>query len=703
MHRIISRDFFFYQFFPYQTSSDQCFEITHNINIQPTSDNIDIPDSITQRPDYITELGKIAFKHIFGEQSSKNSSTSLFRDICKFYAEFKPSGEEMDFIHFMFENNNRIKNFFSKNFTLFDYSVKSRNINDEIYFIDLENFFKEILLNPEFRDSLIQTKSPKNFLDSCFDGSSIKSSPKTRLLLSLYVDDFDPLISSVYQGPSSHKTTGIYLKILNISQKVSSKRIFVCPFMIFTSSCNKDDWAYDFASKKINEFATNGISINVGGSIVKYDVEIIACCSDNLAAHELLGLSTPSCGYPCRFCSESLQSMQENYVPQSGIIRTSETIKDSLIAFNAISKTSNNLLHFEGVKARFKFDIKGLDNPFNFPSCISHDFFEKIIPQTLFVLLKRMHHDKLLNFTDCTEKLKSFVLNSTDNSNKFKISINGFSGSASQMRTLAKVFMFVLRDEIPLDHQLSNGFYLLFEIFQMINSPYFYKSWFKKLKKNIKEFLIFYRVSLDMKIYPKLHYLIHYCDLIKRFGPLNIYCTDIFESVHKEFKKHLISSACHKNISKTMFTGVLGYYSYKISSIASIFDAKISKKFTNVSFDDLPLHLKDVFSDSEAIKIVKFVKYNSFQFYPGYFIYKCHESSNHFFYRIEKIYIRESKQILDVFTDTALYDSKTSSYLIVDSGNTPSHLNIDDIWYEPQGYYNSEVGINILSNFKYFE
>ena len=173
--------------------------------------------------------------------------------------------------------------------------------------------------------------------------------------------------------------------------------------------------------------------------------------------------------------------------------------------------------------------------------------------------------------------------------------------------------------------------------------------------------------------------------------------------MHKEFKKHLISSACHKNISKTMFTGVLGYYSYKISSIASIFDAKISKKFTNVSFDDLPLHLKDVFSDSEAIKIVKFVKYNSFQFYPGYFIYKCHESSNHFFYRIEKIYIRESKQILDVFTDTALYDSKTSSYLIVDSGNTPSHLNIDDIWYEPQGYYNSEVGINILSNFKYFE
>ena len=139
------------------------------------------------------------------------------------------------------------------------------------------------------------------------------------------------------------------------------------------------------------------------------------------------------------------------------------------------------------------------------------------------------------------------------------------------------------------------------------------------MDSNIEKLFHFIRTVLNLDIYPKLHFLIHYPDLIRKFGPLRPLSTDQFESAHRFFKEQLIISHCHKDIITTMFKGALYKFSYMYSE-DYISDCCIKETpLTNLP----PSELTDFCSlkfPNQTIKYLKRYKYFGYTYEPGMFI-----------------------------------------------------------------------------------
>ena len=650
---------------------------------------------------FVNELGKLAFENIYANPVCKTSMYDFFSKLTNIYYSLNASQEEIYFAKEVFKNEHRTKKFFAEKFQILKV-IEGDLQNVDFYYLDPKVFFDHLFSNPQVVSSLELFAPKKTYFDSFLDGSRIKNN-QNFVHLSLYVDDFDPLIKSVYTGRSVHKVTGIYLRVMNLSPHIFSKRDLVFPYAVFScaNTLENKHSAYEFASNILKKFVTKEFS--AGGMALKFKISI--CCADNLAAHELLGLSTPASSHPCRFCSEKSDSIQENFEPLKQIYRTPENILSNLKTFIALKSEFSNMNHCDGVKEAPMFkNFPELNDPFNFPSCISHDVFEKIIPDTLFSSMLRLKHERLIDMNLCIDKLMKFDLSSADRENAFLVTTTRFSGSSGQLRTLMRLFKFILKSNIPFENDLCKGILLIHDIFLMINSPVFYKSWAPKFKKQIKELIKFIRVDLNLSIYPKLHYLIHYPEQINLFGPLKNLSTDIFESVHKRFKAHLLPSSNHKNIIKTMFFGVSCELSYKLK-FPQDFDKPIPSKNTNpFSVDKLPDKCQNKFN-SNTLKAYRFVNYGSFVFKKNFFIAKKAEQKVYIFYKIIEIFSDEDENyFLQVSSEKFSYSAISGCYEYIGPAKCDQEvLTLFDAWHNPIEPYLDGNKFILIPHFYYFE
>ena len=650
---------------------------------------------------FIDSLGKLAFEYIYSKSSCKTNISAFYSKMVTTYATYLPQPDEMLFAEQVFRNDYRIKRFFEENFQLLKVIEADIDPGISLFYLDVYQFFIHFLSNPSIVSCLEFYSPKKPYMESVLDGKYFRNF-QNRIHLLIYVDDFDPLVKSVYFGRSSHKVTGVYLKILNVSPNISSKRDMILPFCIFSTSEDKfKRTAYEYISTLLNKFIDEDFMLN--GK--KYIFQISVCSSDNLAAHELLGLSTPACSHPCRFCKETGRSLQENFYPITALLRNPDNMKIDSMTFQAMKPGNKSLNHINGVKEEPMFQsISGLSNPFRFPSCISHDIFEKIVPDILLSSLIRMKNDRLINLDQCVSKLMQFHLNSSDLQNPFSISANRFSGSSAQMRTLMRIFLFCLCTEIPLSHPLCKGIHLLLDIFLMANSPTFYTSWLKKFQKSVKELIYFVRVDLNLSIYPKLHYLIHYSEQIKLLGPLKAYSTDAFESLHKRFKSHLIPSSNHKSILKTMFNGISAEVSFRLKFPKDYDGLKKSSDYSSFDLEGLPKSKRKSFADKN-VRSYCFIKFGSFVFKAGYFIAHKAEDSFFLFHKILKVLSVDdcAEEYLLVRSEKFIYDSAKGCYTHCrEKARDEELISLYDAWHQPIEPYVAD-NIYLLPHFYYFE
>lgn len=231
----------------------------------------------------------------------------------------------------------------------------------------------------------------------------------------------------------------------------------------------------------------------------------------------------------------------------------------------------------------------------------------------------------------------------------------------------------------------------------MVNSAYFYKSWIPKLQKYIKELLYFIRVDLNLSIYPKLHFLVHYSDQIKLLGAIKLYSTDVFESTHKIFKSHLIPSANHKNIVKTMFEGVSLLYSYKLQHQEEFNESSHSKFSTEKASEHLPRDLLHDFE--EFIDIYQSISFGTFKFKSGLYI-PAEKSQTCTFLKIKTVFC--SNNITYLLVHEEIFENFEGFYYrLVDSKpKNQKIIKAYDVWYRPVEIYNSSI---LLPSCYYFE
>ena len=275
--------------------------------------------------------------------------------------------------------------------------------------------------------------------------------------------------------------------------------------------------------------------------------------------------------------------------------------------------------------------------------------------------------------------------------------------SASQGRTFARVFLFVLKDHLPHNHELFKGLVHLVNIVDMVFSPFFYQSWYKKLEKEIESLLKFVRINLNLDIYPKLHYLIHYPKLISKYGPLRLLSTDQFESAHRHFKERLITSNNHLDIIKTMFKGALYKYSYMYSP--EFFTVPYSKLvFTDSPIDENMTNRLSNMYPGENIRQLISGKWYGFLYKVGYFIYLSSSSQTHTFNLIKQIFFVGESIIIYCCSVNFKYEPKIHAFVQIPTiKSVYNFTDVSDNWINPVEAYKIGREAFICPEYKYFE
>ena len=309
-----------------------------------------------------------------------------------------------------------------------------------------------------------------------------------------------------------------------------------------------------------------------------------------------------------------------------------------------------------------------------------HDLFEKIVPEVITTTIARMHRDKLLDADEIYRILNQFTLNSFDRQNPINFESSLSALSSSQGRTFCKIFLLALEGKLPYNDPLFQGFLLITSIVDMVYSPFFYKSWFQILESKIEKLLRFVRCALNLSIYPKLHFLTHYPDIIKRYGPLRLLCTDQFESAHRHFKEQLINSQNHREVILTMFKGALCKYSYMYGD-DFIRDSCIEhSKSRGEPSDEI---LQFVQARHQEFEFLSRVKYFGYKYEPGLYIFsdEVHGVAN--FQKILAIILCQEEYLIVVSTYEFVFLEKLHAYKKL-SQNSKSFqiIQLSDIWNE---------------------
>lgn len=73
------------------------------------------------------------------------------------------------------------------------------------------------------------------------------------------------------------------------------------------------------------------------------------------------------------------------------------------------------------------------------------------------------------------------------------------------------------------------------------------RSHLRQLQRDIEDFVIKYVQAIECNVFPKLHNMLHYNEIIESMGPLMRYSTVRFERMHQTFLRKLAPSRCYKN------------------------------------------------------------------------------------------------------------------------------------------------------------
>ncbi|RWS21054.1 uncharacterized protein B4U80_10428 [Leptotrombidium deliense] len=261
---------------------------------------------------------------------------------------------------------------------------------------------------------------------------------------------------------------------------------------------------------ELNKALVNGMNIDVDGMEMNCNVKQKYVRGDNLGLHEIAGLPVNfNNGFICRWCYATYDEIQ--------------TLFDSN---NFCQRTNHNwetLLPY--------FDISQ-----SLPPDIMHDLYEGVIPKTLSSILPRILTERnyeLFRVEYNKLKLKNGYL-------KLPESIHAL------LTTERKIW---IKGKASKEYKI---YLTLRSIDAIINSENSDVEARMKLKDLTTKLLRKITGTLQMSVYPKLHYLSHYPDLIETFGPLWKFSTLRFERKHLYFKQLAEKLKNSKNITMSL-------------------------------------------------------------------------------------------------------------------------------------------------------
>jgi hypothetical protein len=410
------------------------------------------------------------------------------------------------------------------------------------HYVSIEKSLKQLLSMRNMNSVLY------NYEDSCLsgiyrdfkDGSFYKGESNIwngdTLQLIIYHDDLE-LVNPLGSAKSRHKIYALYYSVANIRPEHRSG----CDHMQLLLLAKACDVKYFGIKKVLQPFVMEmkrliQDNISIDFSMHTYKCRILAVVGDHLAHHLLCSLPQNfSSGYVCQFCDATLDKIRDGHWNASYYnVRTDEDMEAGCAL--------NELEHFSSANQVLP--------------CIAHDLLEGVVAHDLMLCLQYfVNKKKWMTQEYIRASIQLFPFKYPDSNNKpvfTSLGAKRIAGTAAQLWTFLRFLPFFInvRDISDDVWQMVQD---LMYVTQILLSPAIHECQINVLRCMLNDYITHRSILFpQVPLRPKHHYLTHYPDIIKKFGPPIRFWTLRFESKHRYFKNTVRCAQNFINITATL-------------------------------------------------------------------------------------------------------------------------------------------------------
>ncbi len=236
-----------------------------------------------------------------------------------------------------------------------------------------------------------------------------------------------------------------------------------------------------------------------------------------------------------------------------------------------------------------------------YPPDILHDLLEGIVPAELCLCLSEMIEKKYISLESVNHAIKNFAYTFSDKTNRPQQIPKAFAtkgtigGNGHENWTLLRLLPLLIGDDVPEGDTSWEILMLLKDIVELAVASKHTEESIDFLKCKITEHRELLQSAFPgFRLKPKHHFVEHYPQLIKAFGPLSDVWTMRFEGKHKFFKKVIRESQNFKNVALTLAVQHQRMMAYYLDS-SSFFRPSIEMdKVKTALVTSFPDHIQQV-------------------------------------------------------------------------------------------------------------
>ena len=422
------------------------------------------------------------------------------------------------------------------------------------YFVPFLTQLHQLLRMPEVQEELSSTQITEFELGDIKDGLYFQKpylqAHSDALLICLYHDDFE-IVNPIGSHRKKHKLSVFYWSLLNLKADSRYKQQATQLLAIGKSS----DLKKFGLENLLHDFITSLKSLHGGTPFIigeerKIYHGILYCAIGDTPAAQLLGGFKEGVGMaekPCRSCEVRYHELALSFTEEKFELRNEAEHNDRCNVLSEIKGQTKIYWSKEyGVTGR---SILLQAPEFEVTKCILHDpmhvLLEGIVKLEIQLLLETfIEKKKIFSLSYLNNVIKTFCYTHEESIDKPQLiemkslkRPNTFPMTAIETKTFMELLPFMIGEKINHGDEHWENFIRLLKITFLVTSPVASGETIASLQQLIydhnSQFALLYP---DIQFTPKLHYLCHFPNQIRMFGPgRNHWCVRM-EAKHSLFK-----------------------------------------------------------------------------------------------------------------------------------------------------------------------
>ncbi|XP_061568422.1 uncharacterized protein LOC133422444 [Cololabis saira] len=559
--------------------------------------------------------------------------------------------------------------------------------------VSVLEMIQKIFNHTDVLDKMKETKVAQNgHYKSHQDGSYFKENPflssdELKIPLILYIDDLE-IANPLGTSQKIHKICSVYWMLADLPSKYRSA-LHVIQLAAVCKVADIKTFGFEKALgpllRDLRTLEQDGVFIGSIGQVVQGTVMCVV--SDNLAAHDLAGFSKSfRAEHFCRFCTATQAGLQAHEVASGEFsLRTKDGHSSDVHAVMHGGSQSQNGVTADCVLSQH---LEHFHTVTGFPPDVLHDLFEGIVPVELALCIGEMIRRKYFTLEYLNDRMMSFPYQRTDKVDKphkipetFAVR-KSIGGNGHENATLLRLLPLIIGNAVPEEDGAWTVLMELKEVVELSLCTEFTEESIQYLQSKIQD----HREKLkeafpDFTLRPKHHYIEHYPDLVRRFGPLVHLWTMRFEGKHRFFKRVVHDTQNFKNVLKTLANKHQYMVAYHLSTSGFFKPHQQTSTVSSVLVTSLPNVAKTYIEQITASNVVystSKVCIDGTDYDVGMFLSVGQKGGLPNFCRIEQVLLVNGSVLFLCREHTSNYIEHLRSYELSPENlavHTPSELN----------------------------